>query len=164
MAPGPSGKLLVHSRGSDLVMMNADGGQRTLLRPDIRNFNSMSSCGDRYLVFDSYEGNKLRLLRTDPDGSNPVRLSDDVSVSDCSADGEWVLYRSGNKMYRLSIEGGAPAEVAGLTAGGTEAISPDGKWIAYTYQEGSPVPAPKMAVIPACDCTGRPIRRAFNTS
>jgi Tol biopolymer transport system component len=62
VAPGPGGKLLVRSRGSDLVFMNADGSQRTLLRPNLRNYGSMSSCGDRYLVFDSFEANKGRLL------------------------------------------------------------------------------------------------------
>ena len=149
VSPGPSGKLLVHSRGSDLVLMNADGSQRTVLRPDLRNFISRSSCGDRYLVFDSYEENKQRLLRTDADGSNPVKLSDDGSRSDCSPDGKWVLYSSGNKMYRLSIEGGAPTEVLSLTFGGAGAISPDGKWIAYTYQEGNPVPVPKIGVVAA---------------
>src|ERR1700686_2766983 len=61
VAPGPSGKLLVRSRGTDLALMNADGSQRTLLRPNLRNFISMSACGDRYLVFDSYEESKLHL-------------------------------------------------------------------------------------------------------
>ncbi|HEY2459390.1 MAG TPA: protein kinase, partial [Candidatus Acidoferrum sp.] len=87
IAPGPGGKLMVRSRGSDLSLMNVDGGQRQLLRPGLRNYISMSSCGDRYLVFDSYEENKLRLFRSDADGSNPTKLSDDTFNSDCSPDG-----------------------------------------------------------------------------
>ena len=35
IAPGPAGKLLVRSRGSDLALMNADGSQRALLRPNL---------------------------------------------------------------------------------------------------------------------------------
>jgi Tol biopolymer transport system component len=108
----------------------------------------MSSCGDRYLVFDSYEENRQRLWRTDADGSNPVRLSEEVLTSDCSPDGKWVLYNSRNKLYRLPIEGGTPTEISlGVDFYGV--ISPDGQWIAYEYQEGSPVPLQKIAVIPA---------------
>jgi Tol biopolymer transport system component len=148
VAPGPNGKLLVRSRGSDLVLMNADGSQRTQLRPNVRNYVSISSCGDRYLVFDSYEENRQRLWRTDADGSNPVRLSEEVVTSDCSPDGKWVLYNSRNKLYRLPIEGGTPAEIS-LRIDFYEVISPDGQWIAYEYQEGSPMPLRKMEVIPA---------------
>jgi Tol biopolymer transport system component len=153
VAPGPDGKLLVR-RGSDVVLMNADGGQRTVLRPNLRNGQSMSSCGDRYLVFDAFEVSKGQLLRTDPDGSNPVKLSEDVATSDCSPDGQWVLYSSasvGNKLYRLSIEGGIPKEVASPSYWGV--ISPDGQWIAYEYWEHSPSETQfiqyKAAVIPA---------------
>jgi serine/threonine protein kinase len=148
--PGPGGKLLVRSRGSDLFLMNADGSQRTLLRPDILNYNSMSSCGERYLVFDSYEENKRGLLRTDVDGSNPVKLTEDALTSDCSPDGKWVLYVSRHKLYRLSIEGGTPMEVASSPHGILYGrISPDGQWIAYVYHEDSPMTPDKTAVIPA---------------
>jgi serine/threonine protein kinase/Tol biopolymer transport system component len=150
VAPAPGGKLLVRSRGSDLFLMNADGSQRTLLRQNLRNFLSVSSCGDRYLVFDSFEENKLRLLRSDLDGSNSIRLSEDVLNSECSPDGKWVMFASQDKLYRLPIEGGTPVELFGSSAGaGTGAISPDGKWIAVGYQELSPVPVSKLAVIPA---------------
>jgi len=149
VAPGPGGKLLVRSRGTDLVLMNADGSQRTLLRPNVRNLVSMSSCHDRYLVFDSYEENKLRLWRTDTDGSNPVKLSEDAIISDCSPDGQWVLYSTVRTLYRLPIEGGTPTEVASSPSGIEGVISPDGQWIAYGYEEGSPVQLPKLAVIPA---------------
>ena len=154
VAPGPGGKLLVRSRGSDLVAINADGSQRTILMPQVRNYGSMSSCGDHYVVFDSYNGTKTELWRTEADGSSPSRLVEDVGFSpDCSPDGKWVLYDantpSGTKLYRVPVEGGSPTEIASAPAGGREVISPDGKLIAYNFQEGSPVPQPKFAVIPA---------------
>jgi serine/threonine protein kinase len=149
IAPGPGGKLMVRSRGSDLSLMNVDGTQRQLLRPGLRNYISMSSCSDRYLVFDSYEENKLRLFRSDADGSNPTKLSDDTFNSECSPDGTWVLFDSSHKLYRLPIEGGTPFELYTSSNGVTGAISPDGKWIACAYQESGPVPASKLAVIPA---------------
>ncbi|MFZ1031396.1 MAG: protein kinase [Candidatus Acidiferrales bacterium] len=149
VAPGPNGKLLVRSRGSDLQLMNADGSQRDQPRPGLRNYISMSSCGDRYLVFDSYEGSKLRLMRTDADGSNPTMLNDAVFNSECSADGKWVLFDSDHILYRIPIDGGTPIELYRASNGVTGAISPDGKWVACAYQELSPAPLAKIAVIPA---------------
>jgi eukaryotic-like serine/threonine-protein kinase len=149
VSPGPSGKLLVRSRGTDLLLMNADGSQRMLLRPDLRNYISRSACGDRYLVFDSYEENKLRLIRTDADGSNPVRISDEVFSSDCSPDGKWILFSIDKKLYRVPAEGGTPREIFSSTFGASGYISPDGKWIAAEYQEPGPVPVAKLAVIPS---------------
>ncbi len=149
IAPGPDGKLLVRSRGSELSLMNLDGSQRAQVRPGLLNYISMSACGDRYLVFDSYENNKLRLLRTDLDGSNSTVLSEDTFSSECSPDGKWVLFATGQKLYRVPIEGGAPVEVFAATDGGQGVISPDGKWIASGYQEMVPVPTLKLAVIPA---------------
>jgi eukaryotic-like serine/threonine-protein kinase len=150
IAPGPAGKLLVRSRGSDLDLMNEDGSQRALLRPNLLNYMSMSACGDRYLLFDSFEENKLRLLRTDVDGSNTVKLSDNVLNSICSPDGKWLLFDSAHKLYRVPIEGGTPVEIFGSPNGiSGVAVSPDGKWIACGYQETLPVPTGKLAVIPA---------------
>src|ERR1700690_643977 len=111
VAPGPNGKLLVRSRGSELGLMNADGTEQTLLRPGLRNYLAMSSCGDRYLVFDSLEENQLKLLRTDLDGSNPVTLSDNVLYSECSPDGKWVVFADPHNLYRISIEGGTPKQI-----------------------------------------------------
>jgi Tol biopolymer transport system component len=150
VVPGPAGKLLVNSRLSDLVLINADGTQRTLLRPATRNYVTMATCGDRYLIFDSYEENRVRLMRTDADGSNPIKLSEEmVDSADCSPDGTWLLYLSENKVYRLPIDGGAPKVIVGPHFPGDVAISANGQWIAYSDQEPGPVPANKLGVIPA---------------
>jgi len=149
--PGPGGKLLVHSQGTELVSMNADGSQRTVLIPDLLNYVSRSACGDRYLLFDSYQDSKLRLMRSDPDGSNLTKLVDDAGASQCSPDGKWLIYAhdepSGGKIYRLPIEGGTPTLIASAPGGGELSISPDGNLVAYALQEGAPVPQLKMAVI-----------------
>ena len=149
VAPGPAGKLLVRSRGSDLQLMNPDGTQRSLLRPNLRNYISMSSCGDRYLLFDSYEENKLRLLRTDVDGGNTLVLSEDVFNSQCSPDGKWVLFNSAHELYRVPVEGGTPVEIFASESGTNGVISPDGKWVACGYQEHAPVLTSKIALLPA---------------
>ena len=154
VAPGPGGKILVRSRDSDVFLLNGDGSQRTLLRPEIRNYLSMSTCGDRYIVFDQVTGNKVELWRTDADGANPTKLADDVNSSDCSSDGKWVLYSSKTRLYRVPVEGGTPTEVMTVSHSGAYGpISPDGTMIAYQYQEGSPVALSKIAVAPVAGGT-----------
>jgi eukaryotic-like serine/threonine-protein kinase len=156
VAPGPNGKLLVRSQESELDVINADGSQRTVVMPDARTYNTMSACGDRYVIFDSYTGTKSEMWRTDADGSNPTRLvQQDVSDENCSPDGKWLVYTTntlveGSKIYRMPVEGGTPSEIASAPGGGGNAqISPDGKFVAYDLQEGSPVPQLKYAIIPA---------------
>jgi eukaryotic-like serine/threonine-protein kinase len=149
VAPGPNGKLLVRSHGSELGLMNADGTEQTVLRPGLRNYLAMSSCGDRYLVFDSLEENQLKLLRTDLDGSNPVTLSDNVLYSECSPDGKWVVFADPHNLYRISIEGGTPKQIFTADDAAIGAISPDGKWVACFYQVTNPAPKAGVAVIPA---------------
>jgi Tol biopolymer transport system component/predicted Ser/Thr protein kinase len=153
--PGPGGKLLVRSGDSELDLINSDGSQRTTVMPQARNYGAMSACGDRYLLFDSYDGTKSELWRTDADGSNPTRLVNEyIGEEDCSPDGKWLVYDTntevGTKLYRMPVEGGSPTAIASAPGGGgNPRISPDGKFIAYDLQEGSPVPQSKFAVIPA---------------
>jgi len=151
ITPGPGGKLLAASSNGDLWLMNPDGGERTRFVPEAHTLLSVSSCADRYVVFDSYREGKIELWRADADGSNGVKISDEVGSSDCSADGKWVYYAAKDKIYRTPPEGGAATEV--LTSPGTGAyrimVSPDGSSIAFFYQEGSPVPVGKLGVVPA---------------
>jgi len=153
--PGPPGKLLVRSRESEVDLINLDGSQRTVVMPQARNYGGMAACGDRYIILGSYSGTKSEIWRTDADGSNPTRLVDEnVSSEDCSPDGKWIVYdvstAAGTKLFRMPIEGGTPTEIANAPGGGgLPRISPDGKFIAYQVQEGSPVPQQKYVVIPA---------------
>jgi Tol biopolymer transport system component/predicted Ser/Thr protein kinase len=148
VAPGPSGRLLVRSGNGKMQLMNADGSQRVPFGPEFPNFFALSGCGDRYVVFDNQNEGTSQLWRTDADGTNPTRLAEDVDVSECSRDGKWVLYLSGDTLFRIPVEGGAAQKVA-TTVGGRGSISPDGEWIAYLYPEGEPVPQWKIVVIPA---------------
>jgi eukaryotic-like serine/threonine-protein kinase len=147
-----NGKLLIRSANTDLVLMNSDGSQRTPLVADAKNVGSFSSCGDRYVVFDTLPGSQVSVIRTDADGSNPTKLMDDAVFPDCSRDGKWFVYSNalGTKFFRLPIEGGTPTEISVAHQNGDPMlrISPDGNWIAYLYEEARPAQE-QIAIIPA---------------
>ena len=147
VAPGPGGKLLVRSRGSDVVLMNADGSQRTTLLPEARNFLSLSSCGDRYVIFENHTGNKIELVRTDADGTNPTVLTQDALFSGCSPDGKWVASASARGFERIPAEGGPPIKISDSPEGYLPSFSPDSKWIAYVFGEGSPALITKFGIV-----------------
>lgn len=152
VAPGPAGKVLANSNG-DLWLMNADGGERVIFVPQALNILSISSCGDRYVVFDRLRAGKLELWRTDADGSNGLKLATDVDWSDCSPDGKWVFYAADdNKICRIPPEGGAPVEVLDVpevSGAFRVTVAPDGSLVAFAYQEGSPIPLIKLGVVSA---------------
>jgi len=150
--PGPSGKLLATSSNGDLWLMNADGSERNVLVPQAHNLFAVSTCGDRYVVYDSYREGKIELWRVDADGSNGVKLADDVGHSICSPDGKWIFYAAKGKIHRMLAEGGASGEVAtvpGNSGAWFLAMSPDGSLVGFMYQEGSPVPVIKAGVVSA---------------
>ena len=150
LAIGPSGKVLAASRNGDVWLMNSDGTAPAVLVPQANNVSSISSCGDRYVVFDSYRDGKIELWRADADGSNSRKLVDQVGDSDCSLDGKWVFYGSKDKVYRISAEGGDPVALGAVPEGGYSIrVSPDGSRVAFAYQEGSPVPIPKIGMVAA---------------
>ncbi|MBS1851827.1 MAG: serine/threonine-protein kinase [Acidobacteria bacterium] len=148
--PGPGGKLLATRTNGDIWIMNADGSQPTLLVPEAHNVNSVSACGDRYILFNHYYNGKLDLRRVDADGSNSKTYAEEVvGESQCSPDGKWIFYSGKDKIFRMSVEGGDSVPLVSVPEGGNSLrVSPDGTQLAFGYQEGSPVPLPKVAMVP----------------
>ncbi|MGH9539325.1 MAG: hypothetical protein ACRD3H_15470, partial [Terriglobales bacterium] len=156
VAPGPLGKVLATSRDGDVWLMKPDGSEAAALVPQAHSIRAVSSCGDRYVVFDSYREGKIELWRVDADGSNSRKLVDEAGDSDCSPDGKWVYYSGKDKIYRMSVEGGDPVALVTVPeAGYAIRVSPDGSRVAFAYQEGSPVPVPKLGMVAA---TGGPLQ------
>jgi Tol biopolymer transport system component len=148
VVPGPAGKLLATGNNGDLWLMNPDGGEPSLVVPQTHNLFSVMSCGDRYLVFDSYRDGKVELWRSEVDGSNAIKMLNDVRYPDCSPDGKWIYYFIKDKLYRLPPDGGTPVET--LTVPGPSdpwllRVSPSGDQVAFVFQEGSQVPITKVA-------------------
>ena len=150
IAPGPSGKVLARSADGDLWLIDPDSGERTVLVPQAHNVIDISSCGDRYVVFDSFRDGKIELWRADADGSNGVKLLEDVGSSTCSPDGKWIFYDVKDTMYRMSSEGGDRIKVVSVPEGAFSIrVSPDGNQVAFAYQEGIPVPVGKLGMVAA---------------
>ena len=158
VAPGPSGKILATSANGDIWLMNADGSQPAVLVPDANNTNSISSCGDRYVLYDVYRNGKLEIWRADADGSNTKKVINadaEAGISQCSPDGKWIFYTTKDTIYRMPVEGGESVAVVKVPEGGNSLqVSPDSTQLAFSYQEGRPVPTPKIATVPV---TGGPM-------
>jgi Tol biopolymer transport system component/DNA-binding winged helix-turn-helix (wHTH) protein len=153
VAAMPLGKLLARSVTGEMSLMNVDGSER-LPFTTAQNANSPTSCGAQ-VVFNTSGDRATDLVRTDGDGLNYTKLfSGDIGPPTCSPDGNFVFFVNTVKPYailRLSVNGGEPTEIAkskGFDILGRLAISPDGKSLAYAYDEGNLELGTKLVVIP----------------
>jgi Tol biopolymer transport system component len=108
------------------------------------------------VVFNSFHDDTIDLIRVDADGLNSTRLfKGDIGPATCSNDGHYIFFASKVKLcaiLRLSSTGGDLIEIAkspGYEIKPRLGISPDGKLLAYAYDEALPATETKLAVIPA---------------
>jgi Tol biopolymer transport system component/DNA-binding winged helix-turn-helix (wHTH) protein len=135
----------------ELRVMDADGSRsRQLMTGAAHGGDSASACPDgRYIVFSSNRTGTFDIWRVDSDGANPKQLTrgGDYFFPSCSPDGKWVVFNSsfgGPRLWKISIDGGAPAQLTDYYSG-HPAASPNGKWIASLKDEGDRM---KIAVVP----------------
>ena len=152
----PDGHLLAAGQDGALWSMRSDGSQRVPFT-DVANADQPTPCG-QYVVFTASRPVTTDVLRVDSDGTNPTRLvSGDLASWSlvCSPDGKNVFYldlRAPHTILRVPIEGGKPvkiAEVLGVFMVGRMSISPNGERLAYPYEEYTPAPILKLAIIPS---------------
>jgi DNA-binding winged helix-turn-helix (wHTH) protein len=140
--------------GGGLWTLNSDATQRRRLT-DIHDPQWIESCGKHVFVLAAEDGHSL-LMRMSPEGSSatPLASADEILSLACSPDDRYVYYLNlahPDKISRISVEGGSPVDVAfllGDTPLGNLTVSPDGKLLAYPYQQYSP-PRVALAIIPA---------------
>ncbi len=149
-----SGALVYADYDGNLFSIHEDGSNRTLLAPG-QNANELpATCGDgRFIVFVAYRNEMLNVWRMDPDGSNPVQLTDETFAfnPECSPDGKSVLYTRANDTtaWQVPIQGGTRSQVAvPNTAGGPLRISPDGKLLAYLAMATTMTSPMVLTVVP----------------
>lgn len=158
VASMPLGKMLASSPDGEVWLMNTDGTERRPFTAP-RNAYFPALC-DGSVVFNSFHDDTTDLIRVDADGLNPTKLfRGDFGPPTCSRDGDYVFFTRIVKPYpilRLSSKGGDPIEIAkglGYAITGRLAISPDGKFLAYSYDEAPPAIGTRLAVIPVSGMT-----------
>lgn len=147
LSSAPDGKIVFASDASgsaDIYEIAANGGNiRQLTSGMKRNYAPAVSPDNRFIVFHSNRGGVFQIWRMERDGSNPVQLTFGNSEShwpQFSADGKSVIYQHfeaavSATMWRVPIEGGAPIKVTDGFAN-RPAVSPDGKWLGFWYNDG----------------------------
>ena len=152
VAEGPEGKLLAWSLDGKLWILNADGTQRALFT-EVPSVGSATYCGG-FVLFNSYRTGRAELIRVDSEGANAnVLVGGNFRSLVCAPDGKSVFYRdlSAPKIWGVPIQGGAPEQVAQIPVQGSTGplgISPDGKLLAYPFEDFGPVPTEKLAIVP----------------
>ncbi len=150
IAADPAGKVLAISLNGDLRLVSPDGGDSTVLVPQALSVRTLTSCGDRQILFDRFRDGNLEVWRADSDGSNPNKLLPNSFFAECSPDGKLLFYMADRTLHRMAIENGSQTKVMDMPLDiGRMAVSPDGTQILVGYQEGMPVPVPKLGVVPS---------------
>jgi Tol biopolymer transport system component len=126
-------------------------GQRQLTVAAHSSFEPAVSPDGRYIVFVSDRTGSTNIWRMDLDGSNLKQLtsSGNASQPTCSLDSRWVVYRisteKNKSLWKVSIDGGDALQLRDKNSI-RPAISPDGRLIAYCYDEKPN--SYKIAIIP----------------
>jgi eukaryotic-like serine/threonine-protein kinase len=153
LAEMPDGRVLARSRDGKLWILNGDGTQlRSFF--DTSNVEIPIVCG-RFVLFTTESADSTDLVRVDLDGTNATILaSGDVGWSQaCTPGGRYVFWHQmgpPQRILRVPLEGGPSTKVADVLEDGMVgnlAISPDGKLLAYPFEEFHPVPKMKLAVV-----------------
>jgi eukaryotic-like serine/threonine-protein kinase len=135
----PDGQLILE-QDYTLNLFNPESRSKTpLTSPQDGGAAQPASCANgRYVVY-LLAGHggviAVRIWRMDAAGGNLKQLSDGTldEFASCSSDGKWVYYSdfaSGDKLTRVSLDGGKPEKLSELPANRPD-ISPDGKLAAF---------------------------------
>jgi Tol biopolymer transport system component/predicted Ser/Thr protein kinase len=152
----PDGRIVYYSVADrNIWVMGSDGSnpkQLTSNAGGTGNFLPQVSPDGHYIVFYSDRAGSFQIWRMDSDGNNPKQLTDSPLEgfgSDCSPDGKWVVYNklgSEKGVWKVPMEGGDPVRLSDAE-GEYLTISPDGKMIAYSYEDPSANPPQGVAIM-----------------
>jgi eukaryotic-like serine/threonine-protein kinase len=151
----PDGRIVYSSYADgNIWVMESDGSNRKQLTSNTGggNFFPQVSPDGHHIVFDSERTGSEQIWRIDSDGNNPKQLTDgpfQEDGADCSPDGQWVVFHKGGTekgVWKVPMEGGNPVRISNAEAR-YPTISPDGKMIAYSYEDPSVNPPLGLAIM-----------------
>jgi len=138
----PDGRIAYFSfagEETNLWLRNADGSNPRQLTTGMQASRGLAVSPDnRHIVFTAAQnGGKLNLWRTEINGLNLTRLTDENGgiFPTISPDGNWVIYQQGitrRVLQKISLAGGASVSVTEIK-GARPQISPDGKLVAFFF-------------------------------
>ncbi len=151
-----AGKLLQKDAAWHIYATAADGSQRVRLLEKDKVVFAADACGPGNMVVVArvLENNapNLWLLNVATGELKQLTFANDVEKGSCTPDGKWVVYTearatdSSGQIFKISVDGGAPVELAHGTDFSPVA-SPDGKFIAYGTTNGQGASAKSKIVV-----------------
>jgi len=140
--------------GNFVVAISYQSGPSETSRVGADGLKATKMASGRLVVQRSYQSGPGDIMRIDADGLNATKLASGLVYSpSCSPDGRFLFYvLMGNpqKILRIPIVGGDPAEIAqvpGASIRGAMRVSPDGRFLAFPYDEIISNPVTKLAVV-----------------
>ncbi len=147
--PDVSRTHIVFSYANDLWLVSREGGtaQKLASPPGPEMFPRFNPAGDAIAFMGNYDGGR-DIYVIPVEGDTPTALATRLTyhpanelLSDWTPDGSSVIFSSSGmtgmtrapQMFKVSAEGGAPEKFP-IPYGSAGALSPDGKWLAYTPQ------------------------------
>jgi Tol biopolymer transport system component len=133
----PDGRLITKNEANQLMLMDAAGQQSTVI--DDGPVGAVSVCGDgKTVLYVKLTGTQFKIFRAGLDGSGATLLVDGARQPSCSTDGKWFTYFFRRGIWRMPVEGGEGKMLVENTGGpGNSSVSPDGRFVAYSFQEQS---------------------------
>ena len=154
----PDDKIVYASDASGIAdvfeVSPAGGDTKQLTSGGRRNYAPVVSSDNRYLMFHSNRSGIFQVWRSDRDGTNPKQLTFGALEStwpSFSPDGKWVVYQHPEAgqpytVWKVSVDGGTAQRVTeGVAIRPT--ISPDGKLLAFWYNDERETSSWKLKVI-----------------
>ncbi len=141
--PGVNGqKLLTIDDGTqnNIWILAPDGVARQVTFEG-SNSRPVITRDGRYIVYSSNRAGRSNLWRVDSDGLNSLRLTSGAyeDFPSITPDGNWVIYRTGGEVRKVSINGGEPTRLF-AKIGTYCALSPDGRFLVIFASEGTQQP------------------------
>jgi TolB protein len=114
----------------NLWLQDASGTRQLTFEGD--NSKPTMSPDGRYIVFCSTRAGTMNVWRMNSDGTHPLQLTTGSyeDLPSVTEDGRGVIYRTGNNIRKVSIDGGPPVMLLSREVQGPS-LSPDGRLLAF---------------------------------